>query len=126
MADYPGGVYSPRTKENRSGVVYDPTKKSVIFVEDISKLDDEVVALETELGANPKGEYDDVAARLVALAPESIFDKFLDIVSWYSTDNLGITKDNDGMFDAYGPEVMLMAGSGFLMLQFQQMNQFYK
>ena len=111
MSDYPGSVYSPRTKENRSGVSYDSTKKSVIFAEDISKDDAEIVAIETELGANPKGAYANVAARLVALAPESIFDKFLDIVGWYSTDNLGITKDNDGMFDAYGPEVMLMAGS---------------
>jgi len=54
MSDYPGSVYSPRTKENRSGVSYDSTKKSVIFAEDISKDDAEIVAIETELGANPK------------------------------------------------------------------------
>ncbi len=47
MADYPAGIYSPRAKENRSGVVYDATKKTVAFVEDIQKLDAEVVALET-------------------------------------------------------------------------------
>ncbi|GAI43497.1 unnamed protein product, partial [marine sediment metagenome] len=28
MADFPGGVYSPRTKENKAGVVYDPDKKT--------------------------------------------------------------------------------------------------
>lgn len=49
MADYPSGTYSPRTKQNRSGVVYDANKKSVIFVEDIAKLDAEIVALETFL-----------------------------------------------------------------------------
>jgi hypothetical protein len=49
MADYPSGTYSPRTKENKSGVDYDSTKKTVIFAEDISKLDDEVVAVETDL-----------------------------------------------------------------------------
>jgi len=38
MADYPDSVYSPRTKENRSGVSYDSTKKSVIFAEDILKM----------------------------------------------------------------------------------------
>lgn len=53
MADFPVGTYSPRVKENRPGVVYDPTKKQVLFVEDISKLDDEVVAIETYLHANP-------------------------------------------------------------------------
>ncbi len=47
MASYPGSIYEPRAKENKSGVVYDPTKKTVLFVEDVSKLDDEVVALET-------------------------------------------------------------------------------
>ena len=47
MADYPDSVYTPRAKENKSGVVYDPTKKTVLFVEDLTKLEDEVVALET-------------------------------------------------------------------------------
>lgn len=64
MTAYPGGVYSPRTKENKSGVVYDADKETVGFAEDITKLDDEVVAIETELGANPSGESDDVADRL--------------------------------------------------------------
>lgn len=49
MTSFPSSIYSPRAKENRNGVVYDATKKSVIFKEDISKLDDEVVATETEL-----------------------------------------------------------------------------
>jgi hypothetical protein len=49
MADYPSSIYSPRTKTNRNGVVYDPYKQSVPFAEDVSKLDAEVVALETFL-----------------------------------------------------------------------------
>ena len=49
MADYPDSIYSPRAKENRLGIVYDATKKRVVFAEDISKLDDEVVAIETYL-----------------------------------------------------------------------------
>lgn len=49
MADYPSSTYSPRTKANRSGVVYDPTKETIPFAEDLSKLDAEVVALETFL-----------------------------------------------------------------------------
>ena len=64
MASYPSSVYSPRTRENKSGVAYDATKKTVIFVEDINKGDDETVAVETELGTLPKGSYATVKARL--------------------------------------------------------------
>lgn len=53
MATYPGGVYSPRTKENRSGVVYDALKTKNIYAEDVKKLDDEVVAIETLIGTSP-------------------------------------------------------------------------
>jgi len=47
MADFPGGIYSPRTKQNKAGVVYDPDKPTTLFADDIAKLDAEVVALET-------------------------------------------------------------------------------
>ena len=63
-ASYPSGVYSPRTKENKAGVVYDADKKTTIFVEDVDKGDDETVAIETELGTTPKGSYADVKTRL--------------------------------------------------------------
>ena len=66
MASYPSGVYSPRTKENKPGVVYDATKKTIGFVEDITKLDDEIVAVETELGTLPKGAFTDVKTRIAA------------------------------------------------------------
>ena len=46
MAEFPSGVYSPRTKENKAGIVYDEAKKTIGYVEDITKLDDEVVAIE--------------------------------------------------------------------------------
>ena len=49
MADYPTSVYAPRTKANRAGVVYTPTKTTVGYAEDISYLDAEVVAIETDL-----------------------------------------------------------------------------
>ena len=49
MADFPGGVYSPRTKENKPGIVYTPAKKTIGYAEDVTKLDAEVVALETFL-----------------------------------------------------------------------------
>ena len=64
MATYPSGIFSPRTRENKSGVVYDAAKKTVIFVEDQNKGDDEVVAVQTELGTIPKGDFASVKARL--------------------------------------------------------------
>lgn len=66
-ASYPGSIYPPRTKENKSGVVYDAAKKTIGYVEDITKLDDEVVAIETELGTNPKGVFTDVKTLLAEL-----------------------------------------------------------
>lgn len=47
MADFPDTIYAPREKNNKSGVVYDPTKKTVLYSEDISNLDAEVVSIET-------------------------------------------------------------------------------
>ena len=64
MADYPTGIYSPRTKENKAGVVYDADKTTIVYAEDLNGSDDEIVAIETELGTEPKGSYDDVADRL--------------------------------------------------------------
>lgn len=64
MADFPSGVYSPRTKANKSGVAYDAEKTTIGYAEDITKLDAEVVAIENELGENPKGNFDNVKWRL--------------------------------------------------------------
>jgi len=63
-ATYPGGAYSPRTKENKSGVEYDPSKTTVGYAEDVINLDDEVVAIENELGLGPKWASSDVKERL--------------------------------------------------------------
>lgn len=59
MADYPDSIFSPRERENKSGIVYDAAKKTSIFVEDQNKGDDEVVAIENYLGlpAGHAGEY---------------------------------------------------------------------
>lgn len=64
MSTYPGGIYSPRAKENKNGVVYDANKKTVLFAEDFTNDEAEIVAIETQLGINPKAGYADVAARL--------------------------------------------------------------
>jgi len=67
MSIYPAGIYSPREVENKAGVIYDADKKKVLYAEDIIKTNDEIVAIETELGANPKGSYGSVAAFLADL-----------------------------------------------------------
>lgn len=64
MADYPAAVYSPRTKENLPGIEYNAAKKTIGFVEDITKLDDEVIAIQTELGTLPKSTSASVKERL--------------------------------------------------------------
>jgi hypothetical protein len=79
MASYPSSIYSPREKENRSGVTYDPDKKTVIFAEDIKKVDDEIVAIETELGTNPRGTFNSVKDFLQYLLGK-VKDYFTDLL----------------------------------------------
>jgi parallel beta-helix repeat protein len=79
MAKYPNQIYEPREKENRPGVTYDPNKKTVLFAEDIKALDDEVKAIETELGTNPKGNFDSVKAFLQYLLGK-VKDYFTDLL----------------------------------------------
>jgi len=67
MTEFPSGVYSPRTKENKSDVIYEPLKKTNSYAEDITNLDDEIVAIETILGANPEGAFATLKARIVSL-----------------------------------------------------------
>jgi len=74
MADFPGGVYSPRTKENKAGIEYDVDKKSIGYAEDVTKLDDEVVAIETELnGASTRVYADNTAAKAGGLTNGQLY-----------------------------------------------------
>lgn len=72
MASYPDSIYSPRSKANRSGVVYDADKETVIFAEDFENDEDETIAIETELGTLPKGTFSDVKTRLDALSVSGV------------------------------------------------------
>jgi len=67
MASYPDEIYTPREVKNKQGVVYTPEKLDVPFAEDKLYSDAEIVAIETELGTNPKGGYSDVKTRLESL-----------------------------------------------------------
>ena len=79
-ASYPASVAALRRVENRHDVVYDSDKKSVCFAEDINSISDEIEAIETELGANPKGSAASVAARIAA-AESAIVAKVASIES---------------------------------------------
>ena len=91
MADYPDSIYNPRVMKNRPGAVYDPLKTKVIFAEDFNKDRDEIVAIQTELGTNPKGTFSSVAAFLTALS-DSISD-LIDALAG-KQDVLGFTPEN--------------------------------
>jgi len=54
MAQYPSEIYTPRARENRSGVVYDAGKKTVWFKEDADAIENEIIAIETDLETNVK------------------------------------------------------------------------
>lgn len=47
MASYPASIYSPRTRANRNGVVYDSLKETIWFKEDADAIENEIIALET-------------------------------------------------------------------------------
>lgn len=74
-AQYPDAVYTPRTKANKAGVVYDAEKTTVGYSEDVTKLDEEVVAIQNTLGTNPEGVYATVKAWLTALGTSVIAHK---------------------------------------------------
>ena len=57
MTNYPNSIVSFRAKENKSGVVFDETKKTVIFVEDLNACENEVKAIEETLGTNFKKSH---------------------------------------------------------------------
>jgi hypothetical protein len=64
MANFPNSIFSPRVLVDRIGAIYDAAKTKVFFAKDHNDSLDEIVAIETELGLNPKGVFDSVSERL--------------------------------------------------------------
>jgi len=89
MAEYPSSVYSPRTKENKSGVVYDAAKKTILFAEDVTKLDDEIVAIETKLGIT-----DAVINKCGGIKPDSDSETAIQLQNAAGTTILNIDTTN--------------------------------
>jgi hypothetical protein len=105
MADYPSAIYSPRTKNNKEGVVYTPANDTTLYAEDIVKDDDEIVAIETELGTNPKGAYASVKANLEAL---------WSAIGGAITSFLGLSDTPSSYTDQAGKVVAVNAGENAL------------
>lgn len=72
MSSYPNSIASPRTVENKSGVVYDAEKTKIVYAEDMNGANVEIVAIETELGTLPKGSDASVKARLDRIDADKI------------------------------------------------------
>lgn len=89
-AEYPDAIATFRTVENRPGVVYNPSDTKNFYAEDLEKVDDEIVALQTELGTNPKGSFADVAAALAHLLRQCAF--FAKSTESFSLSGNGETK----------------------------------
>lgn len=49
MASFPDSVATFRQKENLNGIVYNPEEKKTLFAEDIAKVEDEIVSVESYL-----------------------------------------------------------------------------
>lgn len=78
MADYPNTITDPRVVANKPGTEYDAAKTTRLFAEDHNGLADEIVAIQTELGTNPKGTKTDVKTRISdieTLVPSAPFIK---------------------------------------------------
>ncbi len=94
-AIFPDDIYEQRTLENITGVVFDDTKTTRLFAEDIIELGEEVIAIETELGTNPKGTFDDVAARLDSMALDAGNGNVLRYQDGVATGDGGFSYDPD-------------------------------
>lgn len=63
-ASYPAATKTFREKENLAGLNYDSNNKRTLFVEDLTQIEDEVIAIEEELGAEVSGDAETLADRL--------------------------------------------------------------
>jgi len=138
MASYPSAVVTLRTVENKNGVVYDAEKTTVLYAEDENLPNAEIVAIETELGTNPKGAKADVKTRLndvdsaitgkqdsLGFTPENIANKKTTLAdnsdTYYPTQkavktandlkqNITLDASPDADHSADGPKTSLVAG----------------
>jgi len=104
MTDFPSGVYTPRTKNNKSGVVYTPANDTQLYAEDVKKLDDEVVAMEKNLADKINRVFHLIIFDKDTAVPNLSDDFFRFIVpqdlNGYKIVNVGLLVNASGDVDA--------------------------
>lgn len=118
MADYPTTIYEHRDMENWPAVLYDPTKKTMIYAEDFLKLAAEVTSIETVLGENVNGAYATVLAWLQDLAEGGGGVPAVLQSSLKPADDISIAADfcsvAVGVFEVASGKVLSIASGGVL------------
>lgn len=113
MANYPNEIYDPRTKENDPEVDYDETKTTRLFAEDVNFLDDEVVAIQEELGLNPSGEKANVKEAINDLVEKTIKERLIRqppiLLADFTT---GMTSTESGTGNASPGKIRSVVSSG--------------
>lgn len=70
MSTYPDGIFEGRDIENLPGIAYDPTKKTTVFAEDVSAINEEIRVIEQTLGVEVNGASTTLASRLTSIDNE--------------------------------------------------------
>lgn len=93
MADYPDTIYTPRVVANAPLVVFDASKTTIGYAEDVNLSNDEIVAIQETLGLNPEGSYADVVTRLNQY---TAYDQGLNTTDEVSFENIIISRADAG------------------------------
>lgn len=88
MPSYPNTIKEFREIKNKSGVVYDQTKSTVMYAEDIQSIDEEIVAIEETLGTNPEGDHESVKDRLDSFDLAIKISKNIISTAWENLDKM--------------------------------------
>lgn len=64
MSSYPDEIIDYRLHENRDGSSFNVNESKRIYAEDLTNIEDEIIAIETELGTDVKGGSATLKARL--------------------------------------------------------------
>jgi len=75
MADFPKDIFSPREKENKEPIEFDPDDKITMYAEDFKFLDEEVIASQKYLGKNEE-EQDEPVKDSVLTSVKKGFSKW--------------------------------------------------
>ena len=99
MADYPASVYSPRTKEDLPGYPYTPANQYIGYSEDITYLENEVLAIIADMvGAGVagglKGAYGNLSLRLANY--DGMLDQAVKSTSGPTFDHIHLTTPGNG------------------------------